>query len=192
MQSWAYGWRLKNLALGSEVCIYTYPGGTPSVAELSSSSDVAGGAPGQGGTHSIGGAAVSMCPQCVCRFFVVPFWQGRQLSVWCSRTIAWCLSIAAFTWLCPGNSTPCIFSCQTSAWGFLISCCVSSIVVRENPPLAIWAIFKARHMSDYSSCTWPPCLSIVADMLKTYKKLVAGSKVRFGCYLNLIRVRSLF
>jgi len=31
-------------------------------------------------------------------------------------------------------------------------------------------------MSDCSSCTRPPCLAKVADMLKTYKKLVAASK----------------
>jgi hypothetical protein len=36
--------------------------------------------------------------------------------------------------------------------------------------------FKARRMSDYSSCTRPPCLAIVADMLKTYKQLVVASK----------------
>jgi hypothetical protein len=42
------------------------------------------------------------------------------------------------------------------------------------------AIFNARHMSNYSSCTRPPCLPIVADTLKTYKKLVAVGKKRFG------------
>jgi len=30
-------------------------------------------------------------------------------------------------------------------------------------------------MSDFSSCTRPPCLAKVADILKTYKKLVAAS-----------------
>jgi hypothetical protein len=30
-------------------------------------------------------------------------------------------------------------------------------------------------MSECSSCTRPPCLAIVADMLKTYKTLVDGS-----------------
>jgi len=52
--------------------------------------------------------------------------------------------------------------------------CVSSVAVYENPPLAILAIFKARHMSDSSSWTRPPCLAIVADMLKTHKKLDAA------------------
>jgi hypothetical protein len=36
-------------------------------------------------------------------------------------------------------------------------------------------MFKARLMSDCSSCTRPPCLAIIADMLNTYKKLVAAS-----------------
>jgi len=50
---------------------------------------------------------------------------------------------------------------------------------------------QPRCMSDCSSCTQPPCLAIAADMLKTYKKLVADSWVRIGCYLNHIRLRSL-
>ena len=55
-------------------------------------------------------------------------------------------------------------------------CCVSSIVVRENSPLAILAIFKASRMLDCSGCTRPPCSAIVADMLKTNKILGAASK----------------
>jgi len=43
------------------------------------------------------------------------------------------------------------------------------------PSLAILAIFKARHMSDCSSCNRPPCLALVAGMLKTDKKLVAAA-----------------
>jgi len=54
---------------------------------------------------------------------------------------------------------------------FLIGNSVSCIAPCDNPPLAILAIFKARYMSDCSSCTWPPCLAIVADMLKTYKEI---------------------
>ena len=103
------------------------------------------------------------------------FWQGRQPSVWFSRSIAGCLSIALFTVLFPRNSTPRIFSSWTSAAGFLIMHCVSSIVAHENPPLAILAIFKARRMSDCSGCSRPPCLATVADMLKTYNKSVAAS-----------------
>jgi len=60
-----------------------------------------------------------------------------------------------------------------------------------QPSLAILAIFKARRMSDCSSCTWPPCLAIVADMLKTSKKLVAATTVRSRYYLNNIRLHSL-
>jgi len=77
-----------------------------------------------------------------------------------------------------------------SEWRFLISCCISSLAACQNPPLAILAIFKARHMLDCSSCTWPPCLTIVADMLKTYMKLVAASEVRSSYYLNHRRLFS--
>jgi len=37
-----------------------------------------------------------------------------------------------------------------------------------------------RRMSDCSSCTRPPCLAIVADMLKTYKTLVNASNNEIG------------
>jgi len=147
----------------------------------------ASGVPGRGGVGSGvgsgfcclrrlgGGAPVPLHLQRVCRFFEVPFWQGRHPGVWFWRSIAGCLAIAAFTLLCPGNSTPRFFSSRTSARGFLIKYYVSTTAVRENPPLAILAMFKARCMSDCSSCTRPPCLAIVADMLNTYKKLVAAS-----------------
>jgi len=134
---------------------------------------------------------LAFAPPACLWIFAVPFWQGMQPSVWFSRTFAGCLSIAAFTLLCPGNSTLRFFSSRTSARGFLISCCISSIAARENPPLAMLAIFKARRMSDCSSCTWPPCLAIVADMLKTSRKLVAASAVRSRDYLNHIRLHSL-
>jgi len=181
----------KNRALGSWVWILIYAGGIPSVSELSSSPDGTCGGSGRGGAGLGGGAPLPLHLQRVCGCFVVPFWQWRQPSIWFSRTIAGCLSIAAFTLLCPGNSTPRFCPSRTSAWGVLISCCVSSIAARENPPLAILAIFKARRMSDCSSCTRPPCLAIVADMLKTSRKLVAASTVRSGYYLNHIRLRSL-
>jgi len=129
--------------------------------------------------------------QRVCAVLAGPFWQGRQQSIVFSRTIARCLSNAAFTLLFLGNKTPRFFFSRTSLHGFLISSCISTIAERENPSLAILAIFKARHVSDYSSCTRPSCLATVADMLKTYKKLVAASRVRIGCYLNHIRLRSL-
>jgi len=102
-------------------------------------------------------------------------WQGRHPSMWFWPSVARCLAIAAFTYLCPGNSTSCFLSARTSAWDLLISYCVSSIAVCEHPALAILEIFKARRRLDYSSCTWPPCLTIVVDMLKTYTNLAAAS-----------------
>ena len=110
-----------------------------------------------------------------CRFLAVLFRHGRQPSVGFSQTIAGGLSIAAFAFRCPANSTSRFLSSWTSVWGFRIRYCVSYLAACENPPVAILAIFKARPMSDCSSCTWLPCLAIVADMLKTYKKLVVAS-----------------
>jgi len=81
-------------------------------------------------------------------------------------------SITAFTFSSPGNKTALCFSCRTSARGFLIRSCVSSLAARDNPPFAIVAMLKERRMSDCTGCTWPPCLTIIADMLETYKKFV--------------------
>jgi len=125
--------------------------------------------------ESVGGASIPLSPLRVCGFFVVTFWQGRDLSVWFWWSIARCLSIPAFNILCPANSTPRFFSFWTLVGGFLMRYCISSIAACKNPPLSILAIFKARCMSDCSSCTRPPRLAIVADMFKTYKKLVAAS-----------------
>jgi len=122
-----------------------------------------------------GGPPVPLRVQWVCGFFEVPFWQERQPDVWFWRSIARCLCITAFTFLCPGKSTPRCFSSRTSARGFFMRYFVSSIAVREKPSLAILAIFNARRMLDCSSCSRPPCLAIVADMLKTYKRLVDAS-----------------
>jgi len=97
----------------------------------------------------------------------------------------------SLTFRCLGNSTLGFFSARTSVQRVLIMSCVFFIAAREDPCFAISAIFKARLMSDCSSCTWPPCLAILADMLKTYKKLAAASDVRFSYYLNHIRLRSL-
>jgi len=194
MRSLVDGSRLKNRVLGNVVYIYTYLGGTPSVSELwilSLSSGGPSSVPSLGIAGGGGGAPVPLRLQRVCGFFVVPFGQGRQPSVWFSRIIAGCLSIAAFTLLCPGKKTPRYFSSRPLPHGFLICCCVSSIAARRNPSLAILAISKARHMLDCSSCTQSPFLALVADMLKTYKKLVAASRVRIGCYLNHIRLGSL-
>jgi len=52
--------------------------------------------------------------------------------------------------------------------------CVFSTAVCEVPLLATFATFKARRMSDYSHCTRPPCLAIVADMLETCKEFFAA------------------
>jgi hypothetical protein len=37
----------------------------------------------------------------------------------------------------------------------------------QNLCVAIFAIFKARCMSDCSSWTWPPCLAILTDIMRT-------------------------
>jgi len=122
-----------------------------------------------------GGMPVPLCLQRVCRFFAVPFGQGRQPGVWFWRSIARCHCITVLTFFYPGNSTPHFFFSQTSARGFLIRYCLSLIVACENSALPILAIFKARRMSDCFSCTQPPCLAIMAEMFNTYKKLVVAS-----------------
>jgi len=186
LRSLAFVSRLENWALGRGECINIYLGGTPSISDMWAASLLPGGTGGVSGGCGVGsgvsclscsgwGAPVPMRLQRVRGFCAVPIWQGRQPSVWFSCSIAGFLSIAAFTFIPPGNSTPRVFSSLTSDRGVLIRNCVSSIAARQNPPLAILAIFKARRMSDCSSCTWPPCLAIVPDMLKTYKKLVAAS-----------------
>ena len=185
--SLAFASRLKNWPLGRGACNYPYLTGTQSIWERWAPLLSLGGAGGVLGRVGIGcgvyflhrsdwGAPVRMLLQRVCWRFAVPFLQGRQLSMLWSWTIAGCIPIAAFTFLRPRNSSPQLLSSSTSAWGFLIRYCISSIVARENPPLAILAIFQATRMSDCSSCTRPQCHAIVADMLKTYKKLVAASK----------------
>ena len=189
-----YGSRLINQALGCWACISRYPGGTRSVAELgvlSTSSGGAGDVPCLAGAGRGRGAPMPLRLQRVCGFFAVPFWQGRQLSVRFSRTSAGCHSIAAFTSFRQGYTTHLMFSSLTPAWCYLIRCCVSSLEARENPSLAILAIFKASRMSECSCCTGPPCLVIVPDMLRPYKNWVTATRVRFGCYLNHIRLRSL-
>jgi len=104
----------------------------------------------------------------------------RDPAVWFWRSMVGCPSLAACTILCSGNSKPRFYSAQASGQGFLIRYCVSLIAAHENPPLSILALFRARRMFDYSSCTRPPCLAIVADMLETYKKLLAPLTMRFG------------
>jgi len=120
-----------------------------------------------------GGAPVPFHLQCFCRFSAWPFSEGREPSIWFWRTIVGLLTIASFIFSCSGNSTCRFYSSRTLARGCLIIYCVSSTVACENLPLSNLAIFNARHMSDCSSCIRSPRLGIVADMLKTYKKLVA-------------------
>jgi hypothetical protein len=72
------------------------------------------------------------------------------------------------------NSAHHRITCWTSAQGFLRSYCAISIAVHKNPPLVILVIFRAKRMSDCSSFTRRPCLAIVADMFKTYVKLVVS------------------
>jgi hypothetical protein len=121
----------------------------------------------------------------------IPCWQRRKPSVSFSQTIARWHSIAVFNLLCPGNTTPPVVFSRALVPGFLISWCISPITACDHPPVAMLPIFKARCMSDCSSCTRPPCLAIVAVMLKTYKKSVAALKMRSSYYLNHIQLRSL-
>jgi len=90
LRSLAYASRLKLWPLGSGECIYTYPGGTPSIsvcwlcwlwpAGL-------GGVLGRGGACRGGGALVRLRYQPNCRLVALPYWQARQPSVWFSRII---------------------------------------------------------------------------------------------------------
>jgi len=177
---------LKNSAQRRAVCKYVYPAGKLTIWALWGPEVLpvgAGGMLGWGGVGSGvrclhwsgGGASVCFGLQPVSGFFAVPFWQGWQPEVWFWLSIARWLSIAAFTILCPGNWTPCYFSSWTSSHGFLMIYFILSIAVHKKPSFVILPIFNASRMLDCSSCTRPPCLAIVAHMLKTYKKLVAAS-----------------
>jgi len=94
-----YASRLKIRPLGRGACKYAYPAGTLSIWEPwppSFSQCGAGGVRGgigiSSGVGCLGrsgrGAPIPLYLQHVWGFFVVPFWQGRQLSVWFSQTIA--------------------------------------------------------------------------------------------------------
>ena len=109
----------------------------------------------------------------VARFFTLPCWRGIHPSNWLWRSIVGCHTIAACLLICSGSSTPRVISSGTSAPGSVIRYCVSSNALRENPPLAILTIFHGWRMLNCFSCSRLPFLAIVADMLKTYKKLVA-------------------
>ena len=183
--SWAEASSVKNSAQEGDVGEYAYPAGKWTIWAHCAPELLpvwVGGISGRGGVSSGvgclrlsgGGAPLPLGLYRVCGFFGMAFRQGRHPAIWFRRSVAGFFSIAAFSCLGPGNSTPRFFSSRTSARGFLNRNCVSSIAVREKPPLAIFATFKARRMSDCSNCTRPPCLAIVADMLKTYKKIVAA------------------
>jgi len=178
---------LKNWEFQWGVAIYASSGGTSPIYETGAhwfSQGGAGGIPDAGAVgscirilHQSGwDALVTLHLHHVCGFRGVAMWQERQPSVWFSQTIAGCLSITPVTILSTANWAPWIFSSQTLVWHFMITNWYCSNAVREYPPLAVMAIFEARCMSDCSSCTQTPCLAIVADMLKTFWKLVAASK----------------
>jgi hypothetical protein len=93
------------------------------------------------------------------------------------KSLGRCISIAAFTFVCPGNSTPHFFSSRTSAQGLWITYWVSCIAPRQYPSFYILVKFTARCMLDSSSITRPCCLAIVADMSKPYWTLVAESNI---------------
>jgi len=182
----AYASRVKHSAQGREICEYTYPAGKLWILECCAPElfqDGASAVPGWLGVGSgVGclhwsgeGASVPLHLKRVYAFFPVQFWQPRHLVVWFWQSIPGCLSIAAFTHVRPGNSSPCFFYTGTSVRGFMNRDWVSSIVACENTPVAILDISNARCKSDCSSWTRPPCHAIVADMLKTYKKWISAS-----------------
>jgi len=126
--SWAVALRVKNSAQGREVCEYAYAAGKYTIWERWAPEVLlvgADGVLGRGGIGSgvgclrwLGGGARALRLQRVSGFCTVPFWQGRHPAVWFWWSIARCLSIAAFSFLCPGNSTRGFFSSQTSARRF--------------------------------------------------------------------------
>ena len=176
----------KNSAQWRAVSDYIYPARKLTIWEIWPPEMLPFGEGGMVGTGGVGSgvgsprrtgecASVSLRLQRDCSLLVVTFWQGRQPDVWFWRSIAEYLCIAAFPYSYPKNSTPHVFSSWTSAGGFLMRYFVVSVAAHENPSLAIVAIFNARCMSDCSSCTRPPCLAIVTEMLRTYKTLVGAS-----------------
>ena len=183
--SWADASRVQNSAQGRDVCEYSYPAGKLTIWARWAAQLLpvrVGGVSGRDGVSSrvgylrrlVGGAPVPVHLHCVCRFFAVPLWQSRDPAVWFWGSIAKYLSILVFTFLCQGRSTPRFVSSWATVRGIIIRNCVSTTAPCENTPSAVFTIFKARRMLDGSSCTWPPCPAIVADMLKTSKKLVAA------------------
>jgi len=147
--SWTYASSLNNWALGREPGEYTYPSHKLSISEhfatslsLCAAGGVTDGECLGSGVYCLyqsgGGAPIPLHLHCICGFTTMPFWQGRQVSMWFAWSIARYLSIVASTLWCPGISTLNIFLSWTSAWGFLICCCISSIAALEHPPWTFW------------------------------------------------------
>jgi len=84
------------------------------------------------------------------------------------ETVAGWLWIAIFIPFWTANTTPKFISSHTSEQTLLIICCIPSLATRHSAPLASLDITNAWLMSACSCCSWPPCLAIVANMLKTY------------------------
>lgn len=126
------------------VWVYTYQGGTPLSREPQAPSLAAGGTDGvQSGRGicsvdsrllgAIGDLPPPLHLQWAFGLFAVPFWQGRQQIVGYSRTIAGCLWITAFMFLCRRISNPHFLTFWISPWGFCIWYWVSSIMACEYP-----------------------------------------------------------
>jgi len=177
-----YPYPLRTLEMGSAVFLCKYLGCKPSNSEhwmlwlsqcsVCGTGDIQGG----DGIASMSGTPVSFRLQGISGCCSVPCWQSRKPSVEISQTMAGCLSIPALACLYPGNKTPQFISSRTLVGLFFMMYCQLSLTVRENTHLAILATYNARRMSDCSSCKWPYCFLIVADIMKTYMKLVGASK----------------
>jgi len=150
---WSYASGVHYSAQRREVCEYTCPASKSRIAEDWSKALFPGGeggipggdgvSAGVGSLRQLGGdAVIALRLQHICGFFVVPFCQVRHPSMWFWCSVARCLSIAAFSFLCPGNTTPRFFSSQSFMGGFWIRYCVATIAAPENSPSAIFAIFK--------------------------------------------------
>ena len=120
-------------------------------------------------------APVPLPIQRSCGFFGVPFCQERQPDIWLWRSNTGCLRIATFTFLCPENSSARSFSACTSALGLLMRYFISFLVAWEKPSLFMLAILHHGQMLECSRWTRPPSCAKVAEMLITYRRLVAAS-----------------
>ena len=142
----AYGLKLKNSSQGRDLRIYTYLGSTPSISDTWATSISLGcalGIPGGCGP-GWGDGCPRRCGRCapvpfrlqsVWGFRPVPSSQGRQPSVRFCQSIAGCLSMAAFTFLFPGNSTPCFCYSGTSA---VVSWLVIAFAVLRRAKCLLW------------------------------------------------------